>query len=251
MSISSLPSFEHVHVFASAAQLGQMAGEHVARLARQAVSERGRFTVAFSGGSLPKLLCPTLVAEPLRTLIDWPAWHIYFVDERCVPLTSADSNYRLLREVLLDHVPVPPAQVYTLDHALAPLAAAEAYATTMHRLFGTGWPRFDLVLLGMGPDGHTASLFPHHRLLQERRAWVAAVLDAPKPPPQRITLTLPVINNARQVSFVVTGAEKATALAQALRSGPNVEPVPAGLVQPGKGGLDWFVDEAAAEKLSG
>ncbi len=237
------------HIFSSAEQLGQAAAEHVTFLSAQAVSARNRFTVALSGGSLPTLLSPPLVTEPLRDKIDWSKWHVFWADERCVPLTHPDSNYRLAREALFDYVNIPTTQIYPIDDTLAPAAAAAAYQNKLAHLFGppeNNPPRFDLILLGMGHDGHTASLFPDHPLLLEKKAWVAAVVDSPKPPPERITLTLPVLNQARQVVFMATGAEKAEALAAIIN---GTGQFPAQQVHPSHGSLHWFVDEAATREL--
>lgn len=242
-----------LHIFPALPELSQAAATYVAHLSAQAVATRGRFTVAFSGGSLPKLLCPSLVAEPLHTQVKWPAWHVFWADERCVPLTSPDSNYRLVQEYLFDHVDIPPAQIYTVDDSLEPAAAAAAYQNDLNRVFQpptNQYPRFDLILLGMGEDGHTASLFPHHPLLKETERWVAPICDSPKPPPERITLTLPVINKARQVIFLATGAAKADILAGVLQSQSPWGSLPAQLVQPESGDLHWFVDEAAANGLN-
>ncbi len=243
----------NLQIFSTTQELGLAAAGLVSRLSAQAVAGRGRFTVALSGGSLTKLLGPPLVDSlPLgdrSTQIDWPAWHVFWADERCVPLTDPDSSYRLAREYLFEQVDIPPAQIYALDDSLDPAAAAAAYQATLSRLFlppAGHLPRFDLILLGMGEDGHTASLFPNHPLLNETEKWVAPIFDSPKPPPERITLTLPVINNARQVAFLAAGAGKAEILPQVL--GPDAPPgaLPSQMVRPVDGELHWFVDEAAA-----
>lgn len=234
-------------------ELPAAAAAFVAHLSAQAVASRGRFTVALSGGSLPKLLCPPLAAEPLKSQVFWPAWHVLWADERCVPLTDPESNYFLARQLLFDHVDIPPEQIYPPDVSLEPAETAAAYQTTLKRVFSpsTGWlPRFDLVLLGVGPDGHTASLFPRHPLLAETEKWVAAVLDSPKPPPHRVTLTLPVINNARQIVFITAGAAKAAVLPEILDTANPVASLPARMVQPVRGDLHWFVDQAAAAGLN-
>jgi 6-phosphogluconolactonase len=241
-----------LHIFSTPHQLGQAAAEYVARLSAQAISKRGHFTVALSGGSLPKLLCPPLVVEPLRSQVDWSSWHVFWADERCVPLTDANSNYRLAREYLFEHVQIPPAQIYPLNDSLDPDAAAVDYQAKLAQVFqppASQRPRFDLILLGMGEDGHTASLFPDHPLLNEIERWVAPVFDSPKPPPERITLTLPVINNARQVVFLTAGASKVDALSQIMNRATSANRLPAQMVQPTNGELHWFVDEAAAAGL--
>ena len=245
----AIKSEANLNIFPSILELAEAAATSVSRLSTQAVAARGRFTLALSGGSLPKILCPPLVAEPRRAQIDWSAWHVFWADERCVPLTDPESNYRLAREVLFDHVDIPPAQIYALDDSLDPAAAAAAYQSGLAQLFQPGpgrLPRFDLILLGLGDDGHTASLFPRHPLLNETERWVAPIFDSPKPPPERITLTLPVINNARRVIFIAGGAGKADILSQLFDSTLPPDTFPAQMVQPAGGQPTWFVDEAAA-----
>jgi 6-phosphogluconolactonase len=242
-----------LQILSSKRELGQAVASLVAGLSAQAVSDRGRFTVALSGGSLPKIVCPPLVSEPWRSQIDWSAWHVFWADERCVPLDHPDSNYYLARQQLFDQVKISAAQIYPIDDSFEPEITAKAYEAVLKEFFKPGPgrpPRFDLILLGMGEDGHTASLFPDHPLLDETSRWVAPVFDSPKPPPERITLTLPVINQARHVAFVTAGAGKADVLAQMLASDELAEKLPAQLVRPTEGELFWFMDEAAAAKLN-
>ncbi len=239
----TISPYLHIH---STNTVGQEAAKYIAQLATEATAKRGRFTVAFSGGSLPKLVCPSLVALPLKEQIDWSSWHVFWADERCVPLEHSESNYRLTKEYLFDHVDLLPAQIYPIEPTLSPAQAAQTYQSNLQNLFQTELPTFDLILLGMGPDGHTASLFPQHALLNETNRWVAPITDSPKPPPERITLTLPVINHARQVVFVATGASKADILPQVLVGNPAY---PAQHVHPDYGQLHWFVDEAAAVNI--
>ncbi|MCS7261593.1 MAG: 6-phosphogluconolactonase, partial [Anaerolineae bacterium] len=157
-----------------------------------------------------------------------------------------------VRTQLLDHVDIPTAQVYPVDTGLKPAAAAHAYQTALAQVFrppAGEIPRFDLILLGLGEDGHTASLFPWHPLLHEKERWVAAVHDAPKPPPERVTLTLPVLNRAREVVFIAAGASKAAAVAGVFAPHESAEALPARLVRPPSGRVTWFVDQAAATQL--
>jgi 6-phosphogluconolactonase len=242
-----------LQIFSSKEELGQAVASLVARLSAQAINDRARFTVALSGGSLPKIVCPSLVSEPWRSQIDWPAWHVFWADERCVPLDHPDSNFRLARQQLFDQVEIPVAQIYPIDDSFEPDITAKAYEAVLKHLFKPAAgrpPRFDLILLGMGEDGHTASLFPGHPLLDETSRWVAPIFDSPKPPPERITLTLPVINQARHVVFVTAGSSKADILARVLVSDDLAGSLPAQLVRPAGGELLWFVDEAAAAKLN-
>ncbi len=232
-----------VQIFANINDLGRAAAELTARLsAAEASAARGIFTVAMSGGSLPKLIAPGLLAAN----IDWSSWRVFFADERCVPLDHPDSNYRLALELLFGPANLPAGHIFPINPALSPAAAADDYQTKLRQVFGDALPRFDLILLGMGEDGHTASLFPGHLLLSETTRNVAPIFNSPKPPPERITLTLPVLNAARHVAFVAAGAGKADVLPQVLAPGSAL---PAGLVQPASGQLTWFVDEAAARRL--
>jgi 6-phosphogluconolactonase len=238
----------NLHILSTPQALGEAAAEYVARVSTQAIAARGRFTVALSGGSLPKLLCPPLVAESRRAQIDWSKWHVFWADERCVPLTDTESNYRLARKYLFDHVDLPPSQIYPLDDSLDPTHAAADYQTRLAQVFQKQqFPRFDLILLGVGEDGHTASLFPDHPLLREKTRWVMPIFNSPKPPPERITLTLPVINNARQVAFLAAGSGKVNVLSQIMGATSSAQKLPAQMVQPLNGELHWFVDKAAKE----
>ena len=242
-----------LQIFSSKEELGQAVASLIARLSAQAIGDRGRFTVALSGGSLPKIVGPPLASEPQRGQIDWPAWHVFWADERCVPLDHPDSNFRLARQHLFDRVKIPTAQIYPIDDSFEPDITAKAYEAVLKQFFQPEPgrpPRFDLILLGMGEDGHTPSLFPGHPLLDETARGVAAVFDSPKPPPERITLTLPVINQARHVIFVTAGGGKADILAQVLAPDDPAKKVPAQLVHPTAGELFWFVDQAAAAKLT-
>jgi len=225
----------------------------VAELAGQASREGRRFTVALSGGSLLDILSPPLVTKPLRSRINWTAWEVFWADERCVPLDSPESNFAAAKRLLFDRVGIPRAQIHAIDDRLAPAAAASSYEAGLKEVFQAEagqMPRFDLVLLGMGEDGHTASLFPGHELLHEEQRWVAPIFDAPKPPHQRITLTLPVINHAREVIFVVAGGGKARALRAVFDAGGRDHRLPAARVSPSGGKVSWFVDSEAAKDLT-
>ena len=242
-----------INIYPTQEDLSVAIAGHVAFLASKAGKERHCFTVALSGGSLMKILSPPLVSSPLANDINWSDWQVFWADERCVPLTSPESNYGLADRLLFSHINIPRDQIHAVDDTLGASEAAEAYASVMEEVFQPGagrFPKFDLILLGIGEDGHTASLFPNHALLKETQRWVAPVFDAPKPPPERVTLTLPVINNARHVLFVAAGKGKQDILSEVLRSDHRPE-LPAELVSPFDGDLQWFIDEAAAEKLEG
>jgi 6-phosphogluconolactonase len=231
---------------------GAAVAAEVARLSAQAVAERGRFTVALSGGSLVEMIAPGLLERSRSGEVNWPAWQVFWADERCVPSASPDSNYAMAEELLFRHVPLPKNQIYTLEEARGPEGAATAYEAFLQRFFALAPgqpPRFDLILLGMGEDGHIASLFPGHPLLDETRRRVVPVTDSPKPPPERVTLTLPVINNACHIIFVTAGAGKAGVLRQVLGTNAQGEALPARRVSPAYGTLQWFIDADAAKQL--
>lgn len=210
--------------------------------------DRDRFAVALSGGSTPRRLHRLLASEEYRERISWPHWRVFWGDERAVRPDHDESNYRMARETLLDHVALSQAHVHRITTELDPARAAYEYEQTIRQALDGGPPVFDLILLGMGDDGHTASLFPGTEALQEDRRIVAADwvphLDA-----HRITFTLPLINRAAAVAFLVEGAHKSKMVRRVLRPGPGEEPLPASLVQPVSGDLHWFLDSTAAAHL--
>jgi 6-phosphogluconolactonase len=231
--------------------LFQAAAEEVIRVATDAIAQRGRFTIALSGGSTPKNLY-TLIAANAGASVPWEKVFFFWSDERHVPLDDPDSNYRMAKESLLSKVPVPPANVFPIPAGKQDAeAAANDYEQTLKKFFASGseLPRFDLVLLGMGPDGHTASLFPETPALQEKsRLVVANRVDKLKT--NRITFTLPLLNAARCVLFLVSGADKAAVLHEVLEGDAPAEKYPSKLVRPSNGKPIWFVDRAAASQLT-
>ncbi|GFP93687.1 probable 6-phosphogluconolactonase 4 chloroplastic [Phtheirospermum japonicum] len=245
-----------VKVFDTEDDLAVSLAKYAADLADKISQERGSFTVVFSGGSLVKSL-RKLVEQPYIDSIDWSKWHIFWVDERVVPKDHPDSNYLLAYNEFLSKVPIPAGNVYAINDALSAEGAADDYETCLKHLVKTKildqsqsskFPKFDLMLMGMGPDGHIASLFPGHPLVQESEKWVSFINDSPKPPPERISFTLPVINSSANVALVVAGAGKASAVYTALSDVSNSEVLPVGLVEP-EGELTWFLDREAASKL--
>jgi 6-phosphogluconolactonase len=232
--------------------LFQAAADEVIRCATSAVAERGRFTIALSGGSTPRNLY-TLIAANASSSLPWDRMFFFWGDERHVPPDDPESNYRMAKETLLSKVAIPPANIFRIP-AENPdaAAAAEAYEETLRTFFGVApgeFPRFDLILLGIGPDGHTASLFPDTLALQEKSRLVVANW-VEKLETSRITLTLPVLNAARCVAFLVSGTDKAAALHEVLEGNAAAEKYPSKLVRPASGKLIWFVDRAAASELS-
>jgi 6-phosphogluconolactonase len=241
-----------VHVSPDPAALAEEAARRFVAAAQEASEVRGRFMVALSGGSTPKALFRLLAAPPYRDAIDWERVHLFWGDERPVPPDDEQSNYRMTRENLLTHIPIPAEQIHRIraedpDHE----AAADGYAETLRETFGLAkdeLPRFDLIHLGLGTEGHTASLFPGSPALTERERLVAAPW-VEKLNTHRITLTPPVLNAAREVQFLVAGAEKAAIVREILRAPHNPDELPAQIIAPTDGRLVWLLDAAAGAGL--
>ncbi len=228
-------------------QLVERAAGHFLRLLDGSLRTSNRFTLALAGGSTPLELYIRLATAR----VVWDRVHFFWGDERCVPPGHPDSNYRMVHEALLKHIPIPKENVHRIQgERSAPLAARE-YQQELQRFFGMEIPRFDLVLLGLGTDGHTASLFPGTPGSHARKRWVLPVRHAIPPPPlvDRVTLSLPVFNAAAQVIFLVAGAGKAAALAKVLTPASSPVPFPAQKVCPVKGRLLWLVDKAASSGI--
>jgi 6-phosphogluconolactonase len=238
-------------ILADPAALADEGARRFAELARAAIAEHGRFSVALSGGSTPRALYERLARPPLSGAVDWANVHVFWGDERFVPPDDPESCYRMARESLLAHVAIPAANIYPVPTVGGtPEAAASAYAETIAILFGAGTPRYDLILLGMGPDGHTASLFPGHpEVINPSEELVAAVHNAPKPPPTRITFTYKLINAAANVIFLAAGVDKAATLREVLRGPSDLARLPAQGVRPERGALVWLVDAEAAKEI--
>ncbi|PHH75557.1 hypothetical protein CDD83_4387 [Cordyceps sp. RAO-2017] len=247
----------NLYAFAAVDALAAALRSYVVQSQAAGIERHGTFKVAVSGGSLPKTLAAALLAPPSgpSDVVDFTRWEIFFADERAVPLDDADSNYALLKAELLDKLPEDrrPA-VHTIDAAALGdvQELADRYEQTLVASFASRdsvrLPIFDLLLLGCGPDGHTCSLFPGHALLRETDAWVAPIDDSPKPPPKRITLTLPVVTHAVRVAFVATGAGKKDIMKKIFDS---TDDLPCTLVNAAAGDrCSWFVDEPAVDGLA-
>ena len=216
--------------------------------AREGSTHRGRFTIALSGGSTPRGLYQLLASPAYSGRMDWDRWHIFWSDERCVPPDHRDSNYRMAKESLLDHVSVPASHIHRMEGEKDPQSAAEEYESLVRKMFQSSEPSFDLVLLGIGEDGHTASLFPGTAALTTRDRlvvdnWVP-ILQA-----HRITFTLPLINAARVVAFLDTSESKAEVLQRVLEPDDGDSLLPAAMVKPATGAVHWFHTKNAAGKL--
>jgi 6-phosphogluconolactonase len=241
------------YVEADAAKLAVAAAERFTQAAEQAAAARGRARIAISGGSTPKAAFALLAdpKQPWLARMPWDKLDLFWVDERCVPPDRAESNYRMTNEALLRHVPLKPEQVHRMEGELDPQAGAARYESLLRNVFrleGAESPRFDLVALGMGPDGHTASLFPHTEAIHEMSRLVTANY-VEKLKMWRITLTWPVINQADSVFFLIGGADKAGVLREVMLGPNDPERLPSQLIWPSSGILTLILDQAAAALL--
>ena len=232
--------------YADVNQVSRAAAEEFVRLARAA---SGRFTVAMAGGSTPRLLYQLLAETPYCGQVDWSRVEFFWGDERAVPPDHPDSNFGMASKALLNKLALPAAQIHRMEAERADRdAAAQDYQAELARVCGVPTegepPALDLVLLGMGPDGHTASLFPHTAALKETRRWVVAN-HVPKLNADRLTMTAPMLNRAAHVLFLVAGADKAPVLVEVLEGPADPERLPSQTIQPST----WLLDEAAAAKL--
>ncbi|PWA72805.1 6-phosphogluconolactonase 1 [Artemisia annua] len=274
-----------VRVYENSDELSTDLADYIEGLSDVSIKERGVFTVALSGGSVIRLM-RKLCEVPYNKTVDWSKWYIFWVDERVVAKSHVDSNYKFAKDHLLSKVvscshklsvllvveckneivlnveqllPIVPSHVHSINDSLTAEEAANDYEFVIRQLVKTRMvnasdisdcPKFDLILLGLGPDGHVASLFPNHPILEEKNEWVTYITNSPKPPPERITFTLPVINSAENVLVVATGGEKAEAAHMAIDDiGPKCPVLPARMVQPCAGKLVWFLDVEAASKV--
>jgi len=232
--------------------LARQAAHRLAELSREAIRSSGRFTLVLSGGATPKRLYERLAEAEFSGKLDWGSIHIFWSDERCVPPDHPESNYGMAVRSLIDRVPLPPRNVHRIRGEMEPQQAATAYEKELRTFFfpryakPPGVPGFDLILLGMGEDGHTASLFPKAAALHEQKRWVLAV---EKPESWRVTLTPRVINAARDVLFLVAGSEKAGCLKEVLQGPYRPDELPAQAIRPAPGRLRWMIDAEAARLL--
>ncbi len=238
-----------IRVLPDPAALAHAAARHVVETGQAAIDARGAFSIALSGGSTPRELHRLVASPPLRDQLDWRRVHVFFGDERCVPPDHPDSNYRMAYETLLSHVPVPSEQIHRMKGELPPYEAALDYEQQLRDYFRDDPPRLDLILLGMGDNGHTASLFPGLKAVHEQERWVVAEYVA-EVGMWRLTLTPLVLNLGRDVLFLVAGAGKASMLKQVLEGPFEPERRPAQIVRPSPGKVAWMIDAAAAASLS-
>ena len=239
-----------LRLFPDREALAFSAAHYFLSVGQASIMHRGRFMVALSGGTTPRMLFQRLNVTRMQDSLNWDVVHIFWGDERCVPPDDVESNYRMAREALLDVLPIPACNVHRFLTEMPPEEAAQRYQEELQSSFGlldaTCPPVFDLIMLGLGTDGHTASLFPDTSVLEEQERWAAAVY-VEKLSAWRVTLTLPVLNAARDVLFLVSGESKAQVLQEVLTAKDGIVKYPAQLVQPVSKRLYWFVDDEAAQ----
>lgn len=236
-----------IHIFDNPSQLYQKAAEQIVTIGRGAIAKKGQFALALSGGSTPAGVY-AVIAQSFKDQLDWQKVHLFWGDERCVVATHPESNYRMAHENLISKVSIPSGNVHRVASEEDPLLAAQQYEDDMRDFFGvygSGFPEFDLILLGLGDDGHTASLFPESEGLHESERWVCDNF-VKKLKTHRVTITFPLINHAANVMFIVSGSSKASICHQILEEKKDY---PAQKVQPNSGQLFWFLDNDAGNKL--
>jgi len=236
-----------LHEYKDGEALSQAAARWIADRIGDVLKKSDRFTIALSGGSTPKRLHQILAAEPYKTQIDWSKLHVFWGDERAVPFEDSRNNAKMAYDTLLDLVPVPPAQIHVMRTDISPEQSAAEYEKILHQYFDKGQYSFDLVLLGMGDDGHTLSLFPGMPVVHEEKAWATSFwLQAQDM--SRITLTKTIVNKSAAVAFLTAGSAKAHALREVLQGKYDPDHYPSQVIKP-SGELHWFVDEAATADL--
>jgi len=235
-----------LHILGGAAKIQSEICDFIIARAAEAVRDHGHFSIGLSGGSVSKMVSLGLRE---RSDVNWSSWHVFYCDERHVPFDDQDSTHAYYQKEFFDHQKAI-SNIYVIDPTMSVYEASEDYVKKIRKLYpDQNLPVFDLLLLGMGPDGHTCSLFPGHPGLDEAEKLVIPITDSPKPPSNRITLTFPVLNNARCVAVISAGESKASAVKDCLEPADGSSPLPAGRVRPTAGELHWFMDEGASSKL--
>lgn len=241
-----------IHVYPTTLSLSHAVCDQIVDIADRAITTRGRFTIALSGGNTPKPIYEMLSSRDYGEQINWNFTHVFWGDERCVPPTDRESNYHMAREILLNRVRIPLANLHRMHGEIEPEKAAEQYEADLREFFGKRMSlskaRFDLVLLGMGADGHTASMFPGMPAVRETEKWVMAQ-HVEKLDSWRLTLTPIAINGAANVYFVVTGEDKVATLKRVLKDSPNPDELPAQVIKPADGKLRWYLDATAGKGI--
>lgn len=237
-----------LHKFKDAEALSEAVAGWITDVIADTLQQHPRFTIALSGGSTPERLHKLLAAPPYKDRIDWSKLHIFWGDERAVPFEDNRNNAKMAYDTLLNFVPVPAAQIHVMRTDISPEQSAIEYEKILHQYFGETGPSFDLVLLGMGDDGHTLSLFPGTAVVHEEKVWATSFFLQAQDM-YRITITRPIVNRAARIAFLTTGAKKAHALKEVLKGEYNPDLYPSQTIMPQAGELHWFVDEAAAADL--
>jgi 6-phosphogluconolactonase len=240
---------EVIRMYPDYETLSRAAAELFIQEAQEAVGEKGGFTVALSGGNTPRRTYEILGDDDHQKRVDWRYVHIFWGDERCLPPNHPETNEHMARQCLIDHVPVPEKQVYPIRCAASPENAARHYDALLRTYFGSGPAGFDLVFLGLGQNGHTASLFPGSAVLNERNRWVAEVY-VPLQAFHRVSLTVPIINMAKTTAFLVVGEKKSAVLKDVLEGSHDPDRLPAQLIKPVNGTLLWLVDNDAGRLIT-
>ena len=248
-----MPTSAAVIVYKDANELARQAAGYILSSIEQTLVGHERFSLVLSGGSTPKAIYTLLGQPPLVDRVPWSRVHFFWGDERCVPPDHADSNYCMAYETLLSHLVLPLQNIHRIQGEIPPEESAASYEQTITEFFGEHIrpPRFDLVLLGMGNDGHTASLFPDSPALDETQRWVVAVdhTQLPAPLVARVTMTLPLLNAARRIALIVSGAAKAGQVRRALSEDGDATVLPVQRVYPEDGEMVWLLDDAAANMI--
>lgn len=238
-----------ITIYENVDALGSAVAELFLKKACLAVAERGRFTVSLAGGQTPQRIYEMLAKPPYSHQIPWEGIHIYWGDERYVPADDIRSNQLMARKAFLDHVPIPQQQIHPIVCNSTPEQAAKDYEEVIASTFSEEEPQFDFIFLGLGSDGHTASLFPNTSVLQEKKHWTGHVY-LPELDSHRVTLTAPLINQARTLAFLVTGDSKAQIVCEVLEGPQDHLRLPSQMITPKNGELFWFLDQGASKLLN-
>ncbi|CAN5344734.1 6-phosphogluconolactonase [soil metagenome] len=237
-----------INIYKTEAEVLHSLAKYFVSIANEAINSNGQFAVALSGGSSPKKLYELLSSPLYNSQVQWPKVFFFFGDERYVPQTDADSNFLMAKKALFDPLQIKQENIFAVDTSLEPAMAAEQYINTISQYFAGKEMKFDLVLLGLGDNAHTASLFPHTPILQDKTISVKAVF-LEEQQVYRISFTAPLINQSHHVAFLVYGQPKAAAVKNILEADQNIESFPAQLIAPANGTLDWFLDATAGSAL--
>ncbi len=238
----------NIRIFDNPGTLFEAAALHIAELSKNCIATNGQFTIALSGGNTPRKLYELLAQKPWSILLEWKNIFVFWGDERCVPLSDVNNNAHMASVALLNHVPIPTENIFPIPVNLEPAKAASSYEETVKTFFKKNPPRFDLILLGLGDDGHTASLFPYTEILNDSGEHIKEVFIK-ETRKYRISFTPGLINEAKNILFLVTGHGKAPIMKTIFSPGQDSQKYPAQLVKPVAGTLAWYVDQEAASKL--